>query len=31
MELALAFVGFTALFALWVLLPKFLKSRSAAE
>ncbi len=31
MELALAFVGFTALFALWVVLPKFLKSRSETE
>ena len=31
MEMALALVGFTTFFALWVVLPKFLKSRSAAE
>ncbi len=31
MELALGFIGFTALFALWVVLPKFLQSRSNAE
>ena len=31
MELAIALVGFTVLFTLWVVLPKFLKSRSSAE
>ncbi len=31
MELAIALVGFTALFTLWVVLPKFLKSRSSSE
>ena len=31
MEIALALVGFTAFFALWVVLPKFLQSRNNAE
>ncbi len=31
MEMALALVGFTTLFTLWVVLPKFLKSRASAE
>ncbi len=31
MEIALALIGFTACFTLWVVLPKFLQSRSNAE
>ncbi len=31
MEIAIALVSFAALFTLWVVLPKFLKSRASAE